>query len=42
MTRFVVGLLAGIGLMLIFQDLYPGGIEEVGRNVNRFIEANTP
>jgi hypothetical protein len=42
MTRFVVGMLAGIGLILIFQDLFPGGIEEVGRDVNRFVEANTP
>jgi hypothetical protein len=42
MARFVVGLIVGIGLTLMFQDLYPGGFEEVGRHLSRFIEANTP
>lgn len=42
MTRFLLGIVVGIILTLLFFEIYPGGIDEASNDLNRAIAAHAP
>ena len=42
MAKFIVGLLLGVGLTLVFYETYPDGIAEAAHDISQLIAANTP